>query len=154
MEHIIAGDAPLANYFGAAVFWLYIVAALVLTYITSSTILCRRKSSQPRKPERDDASRYFIALAFLSFTTLSSNMLGVLIQSFLQWSRQGWVVRDVANASLMQRIWLWSTTSTLFLDFGEAIVANQARYFWTSGALLVTMAVCAYMGVEGKLQNQ
>jgi hypothetical protein len=152
MEAIAGANAPLSNYSGALFFWLYIVAALLLTYVATSTIrelhLAGRGESA-RRHLRDDSTIYFIVLAGLSFATLSSNMLGVLIQSFMQWSQQTWVASDLQGASLLMRIWRWSITSTLFRDFGEAIVANEARYFWTSSALLVTMAVCTYMGIDG-----
>jgi hypothetical protein len=149
-------DAVHFNYLGAGVFWLYIVAALVLSCIAISTIvqLHPQRQAAPseqdhRRTRQDDPALYFIVLASLSFATLSSNMLGVLIQSFLQWSQQAWVVRDLGSTSLIQRIWTWSITSTLFHDFGEAIVADNARYFWTNNALLITFAVCTYMGIEG-----
>lgn len=43
-------------------------------------------------------------------------------------------------------------SSTLFLDFGEAIVAweSDGRWFWVLGALMATLETGMWMGFEGR----
>lgn len=77
-------------------------------------------------------------------------MLDVLIQSFNTWSTSR-SPQQLANLPLA--IWQWSTTSTLFSDFGEAIVEDSARFFWVQSALLATLSVFVYMGTEGRHRN-
>jgi hypothetical protein len=72
-------------------------------------------------------------------------MLNVLIQTY-----QSWSAKHRISATLdSNQIWTWSITSTLFQDFGEAIVASPARYLWVQTALLATLSVCLFMGIEG-----
>ena len=141
----MAIDDP-TNYIGAAIFWSYIVAALFFSGVVISTIstIPQSKVCDQQKRERDVA--LFSALACVSFATLSFNMLNVLIQSFRSWSEEH-VIGD--NLGLLNTIWRWSITSTLFRDFGEAIVANSSRYIWAEAALLATSSVCLYMAYEG-----
>ncbi|KAK3065820.1 hypothetical protein LTR53_018001, partial [Teratosphaeriaceae sp. CCFEE 6253] len=126
------------NYFGAAIFWAYNLAALALTSIVIHTLV----NIQPPQHETHGTSRrysrVFSGLAVLSFTTLSFSMLSVLIQSYTQWSRRVLGADGEDQSGIASRIWLWSITSTLFRDFGEAIVANQARYLWVLSALFAT----------------
>lgn len=136
-----------ANYLGAAVFWLYIVAALFFTGQVIYTIV----KLQPTKDTSREPTRkhvwIFGTLATFSFTTLSINMLNVLIQSFNSWS-QGY--QSLRPTDLLPSIWTWSVESTLFQDFAGALVENRARYLWSECALLMTFDVCLYMGSEGK----
>ena len=134
------------DYLGAAIFWFYIVAALAFSAIVIYTIT----SLQPPKHGAQGRSQQvalFGWLAAISFGVLSGNMLYVLVQSFNNWSKDH---TSALNDGLLPAIWRWSVTSRLFLDFGEAIVANSARSVWTQSALYMTMAVCMYMGFEGK----
>lgn len=138
-------DAQL-NYLGAATFWLYIVAALAFTGIILKTLY-------DTKPEtKSDSHRYerevilFSSLAAVSFATLSYNMLNVLINSYTLWARERNL--SLADTSL-ETIWHWSITSTLFQDFGNAIVWSSARYLWVEASLLATLCVCLYVGIEG-----
>lgn len=137
------------NYLGAAIFWLYNVFAFVFTGITLRTLY--HLSKLPRNRTRNTGKAWlFTALAALSFTTLSTNMLKVLIQSFNTWS----LGRDPAHLhNLPLAIWQWSTTSSLFRDFGEAIVLDSARFFWVQNALLATLSIFYYMGTEGRHRN-
>lgn len=138
------------NYVGAGVFWMYITAALVLTGIILQTLYrlqATRASQQdlPRQP-----TWLFATLALASFGTLSYNMLQVLIQSFILWSH------GQHSPQLLRyptAIWQWSISSSLFQDFGEAIVANTARFLWVQSALLATLSICFYMGIEGRRHN-
>ena len=137
------------NYLGAITFWLYILAALGLTTLAIYTLASQRPPHDGAQVERRKLTLRFSALAVISFCTLSVNMLRVLIQSYTQWSKRLPSAYDRAHHGLLTRIWTWSITSTLFRDFGEAIVADQARYIWVLTALLATFSVCSYMGVEG-----
>ena len=137
-----------ANYFGATIFWLYNVAALFFTGIVISTILGlkRQRDNDKKTSKANNASTLFTGLACFSFATLSFNMLHVLIQSFNLWTQR---YPTAIEDGYVQAIWQWSITSTLFRDFGEAIVADDVRYLWTEGELLVTLGVCLYMGIKG-----
>lgn len=133
------------NYLGATIFWLYILASLVLSGVVIQTIatLPGRESVKQSHQPRDAA--LFGGLAFISFATLSYNMLNVLIHSFSAWYRQPILAERVELCD----IWEWSIESTLFQDFGEAIIASTARQYWTQAALIATMSVCLFMGAEG-----
>lgn len=134
------------NYLGAAIFWLYNVFALVFTGITLRTLYHLQHTHKTRK-HNTGAIWLFSGLALVSFATLSTNMLNVLIQSFNNWS----IGRDpVQLANLPLAIWQWSITSSLFRDFGEAIVGDSARFFWVQSALLATLSMFNYMGTEGR----
>jgi hypothetical protein len=134
------------NYFGVTIFWLYIMAAL---YFSTTLVFTIVTIEPPKGKTREGRNRdvlVFGTLAFISFATLSVDMLNVLIQSYRSWSdRYG--VRPRMD---LAQIWGWSITSTLFRDFGEAIVADHARYLWAQTALLSTFSVCLFMGIEGK----
>lgn len=137
------------NYFGAAVFWLYIVAALSFTGIVIFTIINLPPLKHYDHKQHTTDVRIFASLAAISFATLSFNMLNVLIQSFQLWQTPHH--RHITTAkSLLTQLWMWSITSTPFRDFGEAIVADQARYVWVEAALSATLAVSLYMGFRGK----
>ena len=135
------------NYFGAGVFWMYILAALVLTSIILQTLIQLHNTRTPKQDSPRQPIWFFATLALASFGTLSYNMLQVLIQSFELWSNGQYPTRlSLYPATL----WQWSITSNLFQDFGEAIVANTARFLWVQSALLATLSICFYMGVEGR----
>jgi hypothetical protein len=134
------------NYLGATIFWIYNVFALVFTGITLRTLYRLQQNYKP-KTHNTGLIWLFSGLALVSFATLSTNMLNVLIQSFNSWS----VGRDhIQLANLPSAIWQWSITSSLFRDFGEAIVGDSARFFWVQSALLATLSVFNYMGTEGR----
>ncbi|KAK3718331.1 hypothetical protein LTR37_005144 [Vermiconidia calcicola] len=133
------------NYGGATVFWLYIVAALYFSGLIMHTILTLPPVSASDQDRRARDVKIFSCLACISFGTLSVNMLNVLIQSFSSWT----VERGIGGTINIGTIWSWSITSTLFQDFGEAIVANSARYLWAHTALLATLVVCLWIGYEG-----
>ena len=139
------------NYLGATIFWLYILAALTFTAIILFRLLPNIEPSRhiPKDVAGQNTRRIwlFTSLAGLSFAILSWNMMNVLIQSFTLWAR----VRNLslADASL-SLIWEWSVTSTLFRDFGNAIVQSSARYLWVEADLLATLCVCLFIGIEGQ----
>jgi hypothetical protein len=130
------------NYMGAAIFWLYIFAALALTGLVLWT-LAMIESPQRRCQK---SILLFSALAVLSFATISFNMLNVLVSSYTLWAREHSLnLGDTSAGS----IWRWSITSNLFRDFGNAIVENTARYFWAEASLLATLSMCLHVGMEG-----
>lgn len=144
-----SGHDDFLNYFGATIFWLYIAAALYFSVIVILPIYNVptpgvKRSSLQQRVMKDVA--HFSALAGASFGALSVNMLNILYQSYLAWSG-----RHRLRASLsVSQIWRWSITTTLFQDFGEAIVQHPVRYFWTHSALVTTLAVSFFMGTAGK----
>lgn len=140
-------DLPAISYTGAAVFWLYIVAALLFTALTIQTIT---RLPKPMNDATKEKVRIFIALAVFSFTTLSVNMLHVLIQSYNFWSARQSGTRPNSLTTLIHSIGTWSAESSLFLDFGNAIVASARRSVWTQSALLLTYGNCVFMAGEGK----
>lgn len=134
------------NYIRATIFWLYILAALVFTSIVLKTLY----NQQPAKSTRNDGQRQHILrssiLVAISFTTLSYNMLNVLIQSYTFWAHE----RNLSLAdTTIPLIWHWSITSTPFQDFGNAILKTSARYLWTEPSLLATLSVCLHTAIEG-----
>ena len=138
------------NYFGATVFWLYILAALSFSTIVIYTIFTIPQTKISHQARRDNDVAIFSALACISFATLSFNMLNVLIQSFNSWIRDNGVG---ANTSVLEVVWKWSITSTLFQDFAEAIVASSSRYLWSQAALFGTLSVCLHMAAEGTIAS-
>ena len=137
------------NLVGAAIFWLYILFAFICTAIILQTLfaLYQRHNATNNDARRNKHVRTFGFLALISFGTLSFNMLEVLIQSFKLWSRGSY---PTLLTEYPATIWHWSITSSLFQDFGEAIVADSARFFWTQSALLATLAVCFFMAIQGR----
>ncbi len=134
------------NYFGATIFWLYIVAALFFSAIVITTIANIKPPNSVGTGRRDGDWKMFATLAAISFSTLSFNMLSVLIQSYISWSKQN----DLQPRLDVSQIWTWSIHSRLFQDFGEAIVASTGRYLWAESALLATLSISLYMGIEGQ----
>ncbi|KAF2725470.1 hypothetical protein K431DRAFT_342915 [Polychaeton citri CBS 116435] len=146
------------NYLGATIFWLYIIAALAFTAVTLQT-LYRLKTSYHHhhhapKAQYNAAIRAFSILAGISFTSLSFNMMHVLVQSFMKWCRNyDCLDTSVPSQGWLQTIWEWSVQSMQFQDFGEAIVANPARQLWTIAALANTLGVCIFIGFNGRQQQ-
>lgn len=138
-------EQPVENLFGALIFWTYIILALVFTGMVLDSIF----HLPAPKPSNQKYVKTFGFLALFSFSALSFNMLHVLVHSFILW-------RDIQTHRLALSFktfpataWHWSITSTLFKDFGIAIVESLARYFWTQAALWATMSICLYMSIEG-----
>lgn len=138
------------NYLGATIFWLYIVAALAFTALIIHTLIDLPHPKGVDESIRNRNIKVFATLALISFATLSFNMLHVLIQSFALWIH-GRELHDIKD--LLPGIWHWSLTSTLFHDFGEAIVEDSSGYVWAEAALAATLSVCLYMGIEGILPS-
>lgn len=136
-----------ANYIGAAIFWLYIIAALFFTVLIVYTLFERGQPHISDKNQNGRAIVIFSILAGISFGTLSLNMLNVLIQSFGSWRERQ---KPFVSSNIGTAVWQWSLNSTLFRDFAEALVASDARYLWSESALLTTFAVSTYMSIEGE----
>ena len=137
------------NYLGAAIFWLYIVFALVFTGKTLQTLYTLYTTTYKTKESKHTKQIWlFSVLALLSFATLSTTMLNVLIQSFNQ--KTPLLQQSPSWEELPQAIWHWSTTSSLFTDFAEGLVQDSARFFWVQTALLATLSTVIYMGTEGR----
>lgn len=139
-------DAP-TNLPGALIFWAYIVGALASTEIVLNTIRqSYLNNGRPKIPP------FLAILALTSFATLSYHMLNVLILSYQQWTTRHSIPLGAlvgANRTPLY-LWKWSITSSLFQDFGEAIVATKPRYLLSSSGLWSTLAVAVYMGIEGR----
>ena len=161
MSSFKSQEPPLYNLSGALIFTAYVLSALFLTaFISNSLRVQHRKTSPERKHGRENHIQIFSALTVLSFSTLSYRMLNYLIVSYQAWSKS---YDYQLPASLFgsnglfgpreQRvplhIWSWLTESTLFTDFATTICSNNARFWWTQQALLVTMAWSAFMSLEG-----
>ncbi|CAD0092628.1 unnamed protein product [Aureobasidium mustum] len=135
------------NLSGALIFWAYIVGALACTGIVLNTIRQSYLSNgRPKIPP------VLATLALSSFATLSYHMLNVLILSYQQWTARHSIPLGAligANRTPIH-LWQWSITSSLFQDFGEAIVATKSRYLLSSSGLWSTLAVAVYMGIEGR----
>lgn len=135
------------NLSGALIFWTYIAAALASTGIVLNTIRQSYLNNGRPKPPL-----FLAILALSSFATLSYHMLNVLILSYRQWTVRHSIPLGAligANRTPLH-LWQWSITSSLFQDFGEAIVATKPRYLLSSSGLWSTLAVAVYMGIEGR----
>ncbi|KAI5204347.1 hypothetical protein E4T38_04795 [Aureobasidium subglaciale] len=132
---------------GALIFWAYIAAALGFTGVVLKTI--RQSYLQNGRPK---IPQFLIILAVSSFATLSYHMLSVLILSYRQWTSLHAIPLGalIGSNRTPLHLWRWSTTSSLFQGFGEAIVANKFRWFLSSSGLWSTLAVAIYMGIEGR----
>lgn len=140
-------DAP-TNNSGALIFWAYIVGALASTGVVLNTI----KNSYLQNNGRFKIPRLLAILAISSFATLSYHMLNVLIQSYQQWTTRHNIPLGalIGSNRTPLHLWQWSITSSLFQDFGKAIVATKPRYLLSSSGLWSTLAVAIYMGIEGR----
>lgn len=141
------------NYTGALLFWSYILFALLFTTLILLNIHSL-SHSQPL-PKNKKATIYLSILAILSFATLSYNMLHVLFQSYASWTTIHSTPYSMTLPELIGpnriplHLWQWSTTTSLFQDFAEAIVASPARRAWTVASLQTTLLTSVYMATEG-----
>ena len=161
MSSFVTQEPPLYNLSGALIFTAYVFSALFLTaFITRSLVIQYKKSSHKRKHGREKHIQTFSALSVLSFSTLSYHMLNYLIVSYQAWSKShGYHLPGslFGSKGLLRtreqrvplHIWSWLTTSTLFANFATTICSNNARFWWTQQALLVTMAWSVFMSLEG-----
>ncbi|QIW96800.1 hypothetical protein AMS68_002318 [Peltaster fructicola] len=140
-------NGAVQDYIAAIIFWLYIAAALYLSLGVIATLA----SISSKATQRDSTRRQtwnFSVLAGISFATLSFNMLNILINSFLRWAdgqsvHYNWI-------DLPQSIWQWSLDTKPFRDFVLDIFADTQSAVASAAALLTTMSLCVYMGIEGR----
>jgi len=145
------------NVGGALIFWSYIVAALTFTGVIIYTII----NDGPFNRSRLRSEKVtFVILATVSFICLSYNMVHVLIHSYLEWEtvhkpviplRFTTTSSSLSPLEIARRLWHWSTTSTLFQDFGQAIIADKAGWAWSHAALTLTNVQMMTMSFEGHL---
>lgn len=162
MASITTDTESVHNVAGATIFVGYVLAALFLSILIVVDLYRSYKaqmgSSSSTAQHISSRLQIFVALAVLSFSTLSYHMLSYLIYSF-----QMWVTADnlealpgasdlltLSNWHGLRQIWQWLTESTLFLDFAQTICENSANFWWTQQALFVSMASALFIGIEGK----
>lgn len=148
---------PSRNYIGALLFWSYILLALLFTTLILLNILSLSQSQILARNKK--STIYFSILAILSFATLSYNMLHVLFQSYISWTitlstPYPTTLPEIFGANRVPlHMWQWSTSTSLFQDFAEAIVESPARRAWTIASLQTTLLTSVYMATEGLLPN-
>lgn len=151
---------PVHNVAGATIFVGYVLSALLFTTLIVSDLYqayhSKSKSSVKQVPHNH--LQIFVALAVLSFSTLSYHMLSYLIHSYQDWALSASIetIRnplDLFSAVGLESIWRWLIESTLFKDFAETICKNSANFWWTQQALLVTMASALFVSIEGKFEK-
>ncbi|KAK3044609.1 hypothetical protein LTS18_000819 [Coniosporium uncinatum] len=145
--------SPPSNYVGTALFLSYIVAALILMGFIVFDLLAqskRRSQNVVEATKHADGSGGALAAgwAAISFAVLSFHMLNVLIASYKSWA--GTEKIDLSETSI-QAAYKWMMESTLFQDFARDIIRDDVAWWWTQLALIWTMGVSVFMGVEGKL---
>lgn len=148
------------SYLGAAIFWSYILAALVFSSTAVHSIITTkppavkeqttRKSDAGNKTKHKRSTRLLTFLALLSFTTLSANMLHVLIHSFTTWTTYHPQLPPSTPKTLPALIWSWSTTTPLFHAFATAILASPARRLWTLAELCLALYTTLFMSIQGR----
>jgi hypothetical protein len=147
-------ELPVSSTTGAAVFWLYIVAALTLTTVAIHTIASIKidKTKVKDLAHTQYETKVFTVLAVLSFVTISYNMLQVLLQSYEIWPGSTTYPPLQLNDPIraIKNLWAWSTTSTPFQNFGQAIAGDDFGWLWAQSALLKTFSVALYMAYEGR----
>ena len=156
------------NVIGAVIFLSYILAALLLTAFICRDLI-RQYLSLPKslwnKKDLHAQLRAFASLTLLSFTVLSYHMIDFLLESYQQWA----IDRDIELplriygkaglfGSSLHRTpiypWSWMKSSTLFQDFARSICEPQGHFWWTSQALLFTLAWSVFLSLEGRRQSQ
>lgn len=153
------------NVSGAIIFTAYVVAALLLTTLLSSSLTNAFYSSDTARRTNPHLQTYvqlFSSLAFLSFSILSYHMLSYLILSYSEWATERNIelpyrflghkgIVGLSDARTVKlHIWTWLKTSTLFLNFARTICESGENFWWTQQALFMTMGWSVFVGMEGK----
>ncbi|KAL9621075.1 MAG: hypothetical protein Q9160_004460 [Pyrenula sp. 1 TL-2023] len=146
------------NVLGAVIFTAYILAALLFTYLILRDLYFAFKAinASHRPPNRFKIGLY-AAQSAISFGVLSVNMLFVLVRSYQSWSLQHDFPLPYFTSLIRGRdlhLWHWAKTSTLFQDFARDLCANVFQFWWTQGALLLSLLFSVFMAVEGKLASK
>ena len=153
------------NLFGAVIFTVYVILALVLTALIAYHLATTYHSLPPtylsQKLGRSTISTHvytFVSLAILSFSVLSYHMLSFLIISYNYWAEERGIAVPSSvfgRGGVLGRgrtevfVWEWLMTSTLFLDFAREICATWGRYWWTGQALWATVGVYGFVASHG-----
>ena len=72
-------------------------------------------------------------------------MVGFLLASYAQWSRQ----QPPSAHSLLRKVYIWTFHSTLFLDFAHSLCISASAYRWIVAALMATMSTNIIMQSAG-----
>ena len=160
-------DSEGRNLIGAVIFVCYVSSALFLTgliigmlYRTYQSLPSSRPTYIAKNPYLEGQVRLFASLSVISFSVLSYHMVNVILQSYQAWattqslksSDQLGEDQIFLNTQIYWPcicLWEWLKDSHLFEDFGNAIVDNSARYWWTQQALLTSILWSVFMSVEG-----
>ena len=165
MASVSTNSESASNVTGATIFVGYVLAALCLSTLIVLDLYqsykSQNNSSSARTPSVFSRLQIFLALAVLSFSTLSYHMLSYLIYMYNKWvtTHDPEVIPGPSNLltlSTMQaprQIWQWLTESALFLDFAETICKNSANFWWTQQALFVSMASALFISIEGEASH-
>lgn len=140
------------NYAGAALFIGYIIAALVLTGLITRTLYDTYRAVI-NDHDRKTTLKIFAGLTLTSFSVLSYHMLSFLIVSYTSWRMKNQPdLQGDGVYPLVQSIWQWTTTSTLFLDFAKDLcnVEKSHVWPWSETALVSTLLSFFYMSAAGK----
>ncbi|KAL9031723.1 MAG: hypothetical protein Q9196_000271 [Gyalolechia fulgens] len=151
---------PVHNVIGAYIFTGYVLAALLLTGLISLDLYQAYHYHPSLRIQSNQVSKQlqvFVALAVLTFSTLSYHMLTYLIYSYRDWA--GLAIPptlyppDHPQSSpilgFTAHLWQWLTDSTLFYRFAKTICENSANYWWTLQALLASAASALFISIEG-----
>jgi len=126
---------------------LYIVAALLFTYLVVTSLLAVHERLDAATKNAVSFRRrlaFQVNIAIISFGLLSYSMTSFLVVSYQDW------LKENHDSFGPVTLWQWTTTSTLFLDFARAICASSAAYFWTQQALLATLLSSLYMRIQSE----
>ena len=159
---------------GALIFITYILSALYLTFRISTSLYRSYTSSSfsppSRSPSKEPQARVShpsilltatlaLALAIVSFATLSWHMLSFLLASYTSWSNWHYIPLPSfeEGRKLPYLLWRWAANSRLFRDFAGEILggkeigkgSGEAARWWTAGALWWSLGVGLWMGLEG-----
>jgi len=168
------------NIVGALIFFSYIGAALIFTGFILNDIVHgangnRIRESEQQTPNWDGKSLkntrketkrvdlhgrkggriIFPALAFISFSALSWNMVNFLVASYSQWAKayDAPVTFQVAKHAHTRQhchyIWQWSIQSNLFESFAEDLLRDNETWRYVRLALLYSYVWNVWMSFIG-----
>lgn len=147
--------SPPTNYIGTALFFSYILAALVLTarVLLHLHTLHFEHLSHDTSPAAAARFATLATCAVVLFATLSYHMLSFLLASYTSFCEaRGLLLLPATAASVSGQLWIWMLASTLFSDFARDLVVGgtAASRAWAQTALVWSLGVSVFIGVEGK----
>lgn len=154
-------DTTTDNYFGALIFWSYILAALGLTGLISRSLWSIHRTGTAAASQsvgRQGNVRLFSGLSVLSFSVLSYHMLYFLIDHYTAWTPIHDVklprgLEELLTRNTASTVWKWSHTSSLFQDFARELCEGPRHFWWTSQSLLFSFQWNILMAVQGEHQH-